>query len=161
MIRHGWTDRAYLKRLTKTGQNLLILDTISFAKKIPGPSPRIPTFLKSNPPHYPLGYAPARVCLCSVNVQENSSLVILTPCCKWATFSKLTLALIVLLCAAFLHAGLHAHHKSTRKVVFREKLRTVLTVRFSERRGVPIELLRRLTPWFKSLLCDAESTLSA
>ena len=45
MIRHGWTDGANLKRLTKIGQNLLILDTIwkiFFRGQAPGP-PSVPS----------------------------------------------------------------------------------------------------------------------
>ena len=59
MIRYGWTDRAYLKLLTKIGKNLLILDTI--CKNFSGGKPRTPTFLKSNSPQYPLGYAPVHL----------------------------------------------------------------------------------------------------
>ena len=56
MIRHGWTDGAYLKRLTKIGQNLLILDTI--CKKIfrgQAPHPYLPNI---EPSSLPLGLRP-------------------------------------------------------------------------------------------------------
>ena len=50
-----------LKLLTKIGQNLLILETI--CKNFSGASPRTLTFLKSNSPQHPLGYAPVCVYL--------------------------------------------------------------------------------------------------
>ena len=54
LLRHGWTDRAYLKLLTKIGQNLLILDTI--CKEI-FPDPHLPNI---EPPSVPFGLRPRR-----------------------------------------------------------------------------------------------------
>ena len=56
MIRHGWTDRAYLKILTKIGQNLLILDTI--CKNFYGGKPPDPRLPKIEPSSVPLGLRP-------------------------------------------------------------------------------------------------------
>ena len=56
MISYGWTDRAYLKFLTKIGQKLLLLDTI--CKKLSGGKPPDPHLPKIELPSVPLGLRP-------------------------------------------------------------------------------------------------------
>ena len=72
MIRHGWTDGAYLKLLTKIGQNLLILDTI--CKKIfcgQAPRPHLP---KIKPSSLPLGLRPCQALVHDGFVDDSTRL---------------------------------------------------------------------------------------
>ena len=83
MIRHGWTDRAYLKLLTEIGLNLLIWDTI--CKKFSAGKPPDPHLPNTNPLQYPLGYAPAgwtknRHCVTHILVVEFWKVFVLDLC---------------------------------------------------------------------------------